>query len=47
MASKQVTLPEIGEVRLYKRKGARSIKLSITSKGEVRVTMPIRGWRAC
>ncbi len=40
MASKQVSLPDIGIVNLYKRKTSRSIKLTITAKGEVRVTMP-------
>lgn len=40
MATKQVDIPDIGEVHLYKRKGARSIRLSVTSKGAVRVTMP-------
>jgi predicted metal-dependent hydrolase len=40
MATKQVTEPGIGEIHLYKRKGARSIRLSITAKGQVRVTMP-------
>jgi len=40
MATKQVIEPGIGEISLYKRKGARSIRLSITAKGQVRVTMP-------
>lgn len=40
MAVKQMELPEIGSVRLYKRKGARAIKLSISSTGEVRVSLP-------
>lgn len=40
MAFKTVELPEIGPVRLYKRKGVRNIRLSITSSGVVRVTLP-------
>lgn len=40
MASKQVQLQDIGPVDLFKRKGVQSIKLSITAKGGVRVTMP-------
>jgi predicted metal-dependent hydrolase len=40
MATKKVDLPEIGAVKLYKRKGTRSIRLSIDSAGEVRVTLP-------
>jgi predicted metal-dependent hydrolase len=40
MANKQVIMPGIGTVNLYKRKGSRSIKLSVTATGAVRVTMP-------
>lgn len=40
MASKQVELPEIGTITLYKRKGVQTIRLSVTSTGQVRVTMP-------
>jgi len=40
MATKHIELPTIGSVKLYKRKGVRSIRLSVTSHGEVRVTMP-------
>lgn len=40
MASKTVPVPGIGDVHLYKRKGVQTIKLSITPKGLVRVTMP-------
>lgn len=40
MATKQVTLPDIGPLYLYKRKGARTIRLSIDAKGKVRVTLP-------
>jgi predicted metal-dependent hydrolase len=40
MAVKKVILPDIGEVHLYKRKGSRSIRLSLTSDGRIRVTLP-------
>jgi predicted metal-dependent hydrolase len=40
MAVKRLNLEEIGEVSFYKRKGARSIRLSVRSDGTIRVTMP-------
>jgi hypothetical protein len=40
MATKQVTLPDIGKVTLYKRRGNRSLKLTIGANGEVRVSLP-------
>jgi predicted metal-dependent hydrolase len=40
MATKQVDIPGIGPVTLYKRRGNRSLRLSIASDGEVRVSMP-------
>lgn len=40
MATKQVELPAIGTVMLYKRRGNRSLRLSIGSTGEIRVSMP-------
>lgn len=40
MATKQVTIPDIGLVTMYKRRGNRSLRLSIGSKGEVRVSLP-------
>lgn len=40
MASKRLDLPGIGEIVLYKRKGARSIRLSIDARGQARVTLP-------
>lgn len=40
MASKQVDIPEIGTVTLYKRKAVRTIRLSVTAQGQIRVTMP-------
>lgn len=40
MATKQIELAGIGTVMLYKRRGNRSLRLSIGSAGEVRVSMP-------
>ncbi len=40
MAIKVVDVPEIGSVKLQKRKGARSIRLTIAPNGEVRVSLP-------
>lgn len=40
MATKQVLLDEIGSVTLYKRRGNRSLRLSVTPMGEIRVSMP-------
>jgi len=40
MASKQIDLPEIGNITLYKRKSTASIRLSIGARGQVKVTMP-------
>lgn len=40
MATKQVRIPEIGTVTLYKRRGNRSLRLSIAPTGEVRVSLP-------
>jgi predicted metal-dependent hydrolase len=40
MATKQVRIPEIGIVTLYKRRGNRSLRLSIDPTGEVRVSLP-------
>ena len=40
MAVKHIELPLIGTVKLYKRKGSRSIRLSIAHDGSVRVSMP-------
>lgn len=41
MATKQVTIPQIGAVTIYKRRGNRSLRLSIGANGEVRVSMPM------
>lgn len=40
MAVKKVEVPEIGVVNLYKRRGAKTMRLSITSTGEIRVSLP-------
>jgi predicted metal-dependent hydrolase len=40
MPVKQVVVPQLGTLQLTKRKGSRSIRLSITSDGVVRVSMP-------
>ncbi len=40
MATKQTDIPGIGTVVLYKRRGNRSLRLSIAPDGEVRVSMP-------
>jgi predicted metal-dependent hydrolase len=40
VATKQIDIPGIGQVMLYKRRGNRSLRLSIASDGEVRVSMP-------
>lgn len=40
MSTKQVNVPNVGNVTLYKRKGNRSLRLSISHNGDVRVTMP-------
>lgn len=39
MATKQVEIPEVGSITIYKRRGARSIRLSIRDD-KVRVTIP-------
>lgn len=40
MPQRRVIIPEIGEIILAKRRGARNLRLSVTAKGEVRVSMP-------
>lgn len=40
MATKQVSIPDIGTVTLYKRRGNRSLRLSIGPGGEIRVSLP-------
>jgi hypothetical protein len=40
MAIKKIDVPGIGTVKLYKRKGSRAIRLSVSLAGEVRVSLP-------
>jgi predicted metal-dependent hydrolase len=40
MAFKTVELPNIGNVILQKRRGTRSLRISISASGQVKVTMP-------
>lgn len=40
MSTKQVSIPDIGTVTLYKRRGNRSLRLSIGAGGEIRVSLP-------
>lgn len=40
MPVKRLDIPEIGTVNLYKRKGVRSMRLSIGSTGSIRLTLP-------
>lgn len=41
MPAKHVDLPSVGLVKLYKRRGTKSIRLSISNEGHVRVTLPM------
>jgi predicted metal-dependent hydrolase len=40
MAVRKATIPEVGTVMIYKRRRTKSIRLSITHDGSVRVTIP-------
>ena len=40
MSIRKIILPDIGPVTIYKRRGNRSLRLSIGSNGEIRVSMP-------
>ncbi|HEY5806279.1 MAG TPA: SprT family zinc-dependent metalloprotease [Candidatus Saccharimonadales bacterium] len=40
MATKKIEIPEIGSVTLYKRRGNRSLRLSVSADGEIRVSLP-------
>lgn len=40
MASKSFDVPDIGTITVYKRRGTRSLRLSLTPEGAVRVTIP-------
>lgn len=41
MATKQINIPEIGQVTLFKRRGNRSLRLSIGADGDIRVSLPM------
>ena len=41
MSQKQIVLPEIGLVRLHKRKGIRSVRITMAHDGTLRVSMPV------
>lgn len=40
MSVKKIILPDLGEVSLYKRRGAKTMRLSISHEGDVRLTIP-------
>lgn len=40
MAYKQFQLDGVGEITIYKRRGARSVRLSVSHDGAVRISMP-------
>jgi predicted metal-dependent hydrolase len=40
MPAKELELPAIGKIKVYKRRGIRAMRISITGNGELRLTMP-------
>lgn len=40
MASKEFLVPDLGTVTVYKRRGAKNIRLSVNSDGKIRATVP-------
>ena len=40
MATKQIIIPDVGNVTFYKRKGNRSMRLSVGPSGDIRVSLP-------
>jgi predicted metal-dependent hydrolase len=40
MSTRTIEIPEIGTVTLYKRRGNRSLRLSLAADGEIRVSIP-------
>jgi predicted metal-dependent hydrolase len=40
VATRTIDIPEIGTVTLYKRRGNRSLRLSLSANGEIRVSLP-------
>lgn len=41
MAHKQFELDQVGQLTIYKRRGSRTIRLTVVSDGSVRVTIPV------
>ena len=41
MPVKELILPELGKVKLYKRRGAKAIKITITNDDHVRISLPM------
>lgn len=41
MSAKQVEIPNIGSVRLYKRRGSKNIKVTLDSDDSIRVSLPL------
>ncbi len=40
MATKTVVVPELGKIQLYKRRGTKSLRLSVNRTGTIRVSLP-------
>lgn len=40
MTTKVIEIPDVGPVTLYKRRGNRSLRLSVSADGEIRVSLP-------
>lgn len=40
MSIKQLVIPDIGTVHVYKRRGNRSLRLSLAANGDIRVSLP-------
>lgn len=40
MSVKKINLPSVGQVSIYKRKGTRNLRLSVTGNGTIRLTVP-------
>lgn len=41
MAMRSFSVPDVGTVHIYKRRGSRNIRLSVNSDGKIRVNLPI------
>ena len=40
MPVKTVSIPDMGTIHLYKRRGSRALRLSVTDQGKIRVSLP-------